>query len=245
MAQNNNFLLFRGRESSQLLQIDAGTSIEINGSSYTFEQAIDVPVIDGVNFSAVPTPTAQIGIGLVKNTDLKIRYVPTVAVDDFELGIFGIGVMHDIKQWIPAMKLVPIDLAGFIGTTKMSASIAIDDVDDAGFAISNGSAEMEVSATTVQVMISKKFTVFTPYASVGYNFTKSSINVNGEYTFKDQTGFSEDQTITNPIALEFKGGNSPRLTVGAQLKLLVLTIHADYTFQEYSQISAGIGISVR
>lgn len=242
---------FGGGEAQNSLFIEAGTTIDIDGTPYTFNERVNIGAIDGIGsdlpFTAVPTPTAQLGIGLFKNTDLKIRFVPTISSDGSEMSLFGIGVMHDIKQWIPGLKLVPIDIVGFAGTTKLSASIDIDDVDDADFAISGASAEMEVSATTIQLMASKKLAIFTPYVGIGYNITSSSVNVKGEYRFKDPVPLNSepDQVINDPVSLNFNGGSSPRITIGGQLKLLVLTLHADYTIQKYNTFTAGIGISVR
>ncbi|MEJ0033086.1 MAG: DUF6588 family protein [Bacteroidota bacterium] len=71
---------------------------------------------DGIGINFIPMPTAQLGIGLPKNTDLKVRFVPTVdlgkATSDNitgKFGLFGIGIMHDIKQWIPGVKALPFD----------------------------------------------------------------------------------------------------------------------------------------
>lgn len=249
-ASEGQLPTFGGGAAQNSLYIPANLTVDIgDGQTYTFTERVDIGAIDGVGadlpFTAAPAPTLQLGIGLMKNTDVKIRYIPTVTSGDFQLDLFGIGIMHDIKQWIPGLKLVPIDLVGFIGTTKLTTSIGIDDVNDPDFSISNAATEMSVTATTVQFLVSKKLAVFTPYAGIGYNFTKSSIDVKGVYTFKDQINPSNDQTITDPIALSFDGGNSPRMTIGAQLKLLVLTFHADYTVQKYNTFTAGVGISVR
>ena len=239
-----------GVETDEIFFVEAGTEIDLGGGQfYTYDQDFEFSVIRGVGadipFNAAPTPTFQIGFGLMKNTDLKIRYIPTIEKGNFKGDLFGIGVMHDIKQWIPGLKLIPIDLVAFFGTTKLTSSVTIKDVNDDDFSISDASMELSVTASTLQVMLSKKLSEFTPYVGVGHNFTKSSINVRGEYTFKDSNEIKPDQTIVDPISLNFDGGNSPRVTVGAQLKLLRLTFHADYTIQEYNTFTAGIGVSVR
>jgi hypothetical protein len=216
----------------------------------------DIPVVTGM-----PAPTANIGIGLIKNTDLKIRYTPEISTDGFKLNMFGIGVMHDVKQWIPVIKNLPFDLSAFFGTTKLTAEYAIDvDVNnssDNGFGGQSstsftgmGNAKFETSATTVQAIISKKLLFFTPYASVGFNAVKSNFTVDGDYTLSSDpddrvSGDEQTQNVSDPIDMEFTDAGGARMTVGARVKLLILTIHADYTLQKYNTFTAGIGLSIR
>ena len=66
----------------------------------------------------------------------------------------------------------------------------------------------------------------------------------GDYTYRD-TSSSEEITVTNPVDLKFDGGSTPRLNVGLQIKLLILTIHAEYALQKYQTLTAGVGLSIR
>lgn len=225
------------------LRIPAGATVE--GKTYTTQIDFDAPrgIGNVTPLNSIPTPTLTLGIGLFKNTDLKIRYVPEVATNDFEFNMFGIGVMHDIKQWIPGLKLLPFDLSGFIGTTSMSSKVFIADANEEDFSVENGVVELGIATTTVQAVISKQLSVFTPYAGIGYSFTKSTLDVKGTYTYDN--GVGEPSVVRDPISLDFSEGNSPRITVGGRLKLLVLTFHVDYTIQKYSTLTAGVGISVR
>ena len=196
--------------------------------------------------SGFPVPAVQLGIGIVKNTDLKIRYVPTIEVEDLSIGLFGIGVMHDIKQWIPGLKLVPFDLSGFIGFTRLNAEfdIDVDETDSNNYRYqANGVAEFKASSTTIQILASKKIAILTPYVGLGYNIGSSSFKVNGDFVYTDDIG--QSVTIQNPIDLSFDGGSSPRVTIGARIKLLVLTLHADYSIQKYNTFTVGAGISIR
>ena len=107
----------------------------------------------------------QLGIGIYKNTDLKLRWIPTVDVgDDGEFNLFGFGVMHDVKQHIPGLKNVPFDLSALIGYTKMSldynlANATANNSPDASLSTQNGKSSFEARAWTIQGIISKKFSV--------------------------------------------------------------------------------------
>ncbi|ADR23675.1 hypothetical protein MATR_24690 [Marivirga tractuosa] len=214
---------------------------EIDGEPYSFEQEIVAP--DGFGLSdlpgplAVPTPTVQLGVGIVKNTDLIIRYTPEINVDGLSFQSFGFGVKHDFKQWIPGMKLLPFDLSGLVGFNKISTNYQIDEA-------AGQFAEFNASATTIQAIISKKLLFFTPYAGVGVNIVKSNFAMKGDYVFNENT--NEEVTVSNPIDIDFDGSGGPRFTVGARLKILwVLALNVDYTIQKYNTLSVGLGLNIR
>lgn len=186
--------------------------------------------------SALPVPMYHLGIGLPKNFDLKIRFSPTVEFSDFRFNLFGLGLMHDVKQYIPGLKMLPLDLSIFAGYTQMKMEQGLSGT-TAG---ANQKAMAEFKATTVQALISKKISVLTFYGSVGYNFANSSLAMKGTYDLDDD-GTAE---ATDPVSLDF-ATSGPRATAGMRLKLAVITLHADYTLANYNALTAGFGINIR
>lgn len=186
----------------------------------------------------IPVPMAHLGFGLPKGTDVKLRFSPTMDLgDDTSFKIFGIGVMHDIKQWIPGIKLLPFDLSGFVGYTKLKLESQYDpetNPENIGL--------FEMNATTIQGLISKKFSVLTLYGGVGYNIAKSSVALKGSYDINDNG--QSDKGEVDPLDLKFAASGF-RTTAGLRLKLAVFTFHADYTLQKYKCLTVGFGISVR
>ena len=187
--------------------------------------------------NAVPSGMVQLGIGLVKNTELKLRFVPKQTIGDpgeeFKFNLFGIGVMHDIKQWIPGMKLLPFDLSAFLGYTRFKSSFAIDEdsPDQIG--------ELIVSGTTFQVVISKTLAMFTAYGGVGFINSNSDFALKGSYDIE-----SESAPLVDPVNFEFSSGGA-RANIGARLKLAVITLHGEYAVQKYNTLTLGFGISFR
>jgi hypothetical protein len=207
--------------------------------SATFEGPPGLDLKENLKRNIIPVPMAHLGIGLPKNTDLKIRFTPSIDLGDGgSVKIFGIGVMHDIKQWIPGIKLLPFDLSGFVGFTKFTMETELDATSG-----SNQRAIFEMNATTIQALISKKVSVLTVYGGIGYNNAKSNLALKGLYDINDD-GDTADAYERDPVALDF-AANGMRLTAGMRLKLAVFTFHADYTLQKYNCFSAGFGISVR
>lgn len=185
--------------------------------------------------TVVPVPTVNMGIGLPKGTDLKLRYMPSLDFGDGGAKMFGIGVMHDVKQWIPGIKNMPFDLSGFIGYTKMDFHVNFDEdhPDQKG--------ELGISATTIQGVISKKISVLTVYGGAGYNIAKAKLAMKGSYEVGEEPA---TETWVDPVSIK-TSASGPRVTAGFRLKLAILTLHADYTLQKYSCLTAGIGLSVR
>ncbi len=210
------------------LQDDA--SVTINGPP-----GLDFKNRIRMNF--MPVPTLNLGIGLIKNTDLKLRLVPERKLDDLSFKMFGVGVMHDIKQHIPGIKMLPFDMSGFVGYTKATMSIDLSE----SVPGTNQEASISFSALTVQGLISKKVSVATVYGGLGFNIAKSNMDMLGTYEIDGPSG---PETLTDPVALEY-AASGPRMTAGFRLKLAVLTLHADYTIQKYSVLSVGLGLSVR
>ncbi|SMG33216.1 hypothetical protein SAMN05661096_02081 [Marivirga sericea] len=235
---NTTLPTFVGGETNQQLVISNDDGIDGQGQ---FNQNIVAPsgILADLDYPgplAIPTPTIQLGVGIVKSTDLIIRFTPQINVGDFSFQSFGFGVKHDFKQWIPGMKLLPFDLSGLIGFNRISTNYQIDE--QAG-----QFAEFGASATTVQAIISKKLLFFTPYAGLGFNIVRSNFAMKGDYEF---SGDNETYTVTDPIDLTFDGSGGPRFTIGARAKILwVLALNIDYTIQKYNTLSVGFGLNIR
>lgn len=194
----------------------------------------------------IPVPMVQLGLGLIKNTEIKIRYIPETTVDDFTTKMFGIGVMHDIKQYMPLIKKAPFDLSIFVGYNKLTSSLLLSSsFDDAG----NGDqlGVFSSQSITFQALVSKKFSIITLYAGVGGNKIKTNFDIKGTYVldiFDPLVTSFVNTTIVDPVSLTIRGGGI-RATGGIRLKFGPLTFHGDYTLQEYNTFTGGVGLSFR
>ncbi|MEQ9303257.1 MAG: hypothetical protein RJQ14_05020, partial [Marinoscillum sp.] len=222
-----------GADDIPYLVYNENTPDEDDDISITAPTGLGLKEEYGVNF--VPAPSVQLGIGIYKGTEIKLRLIPEQTFGDpgeeFNTKMFGLGVMHDVKQWIPGIKNLPFDLSGFFAFTKMSNSYQMDA--DAPDQIGS----FDISGTTLQGIISKKLAVLTAYAGVGFSTSKVNFSMDGTYD-------TEAGTFVDPIDFEYKNGGL-RANVGARLKLLIFTFHAEYALQKYNTLTAGVGISVR
>ena len=155
--------------------------------------------------------------------------------DDEKVSMFGVGLMHDIKQWIPGNSVIPLDISLLVAYSNVDLDVLNidDDPGDDGF--------MTVTNWTGQLLVSHDFfvNILTLYGGFGYNHATNKIDIVGEYDI-----IASAEPIVDPVSSRqtntgFNG------SFGARAKFGVLTINAEYSIQEYNTFSAGIGVSVR
>ena len=207
-----------------------------DGSQVTY-LGVTSPMPKGLNIPVIPLPMLQAGVGLIKGTELDFRYMPELDIGSAgKVGLFGVGLKHDILQWLPIVDKIPIDLSIQAGYTKLSSEIELIDPTPENI---DPQANLDVSATTVNLILSKKLLMFTPYLGVGYNSTKTTFNVEGDYNI---AGLAIDMSDLTKIDFENKGF---RANIGFRFNITVLALQANYTFSEYPTATIGAGISLR
>lgn len=215
----------------------------------------------GVNTRWIPAPMIQAGVGLIKNTELIIRYVPNIKVSGHEFGLWGIGGKHDIKQWIPGLKKLPVlQLSIMYGYTRLHTFIDIDvdegDINAEGlpsdepYTWNNQYLKMVTQSQTANLLIGAKFPVISLYGAVGFVTTKTNLKLTGEYpSIYLDGGIPTVHAMTDPIDMEMKNQDGsitkPRFNAGFRLKMSVITLHCDYSWANYSVVTAGLGISIK
>lgn len=215
----------------ELTFLDPGTGQELVRITGPTGLGID----EDLPINAVPVPMIQLGVGLFKGTEVKLRYIPEQNFDDNgeeqgSVKLFGIGVMHDIKSLLPADKLLPFDLSLFVGYTALTSNVYVD-------AAAGQFAEFDASALTAQVVASKKLAIFTAFAGVGYAKSDIDFGLKGNYT-------TETTTYTDPINFNFSNSGL-RANVGFRLRLLIFNISGEYAIQEYNTYTLGFGVGFR
>ena len=87
----------------------------VTGQQVVFDGPEGLDMKKRFKVQGVVTPMIQAGIGIYKNTDLKIRFYPESNVgDDGKVKMIGFGIMHDIKQHIPGLKIVRFALSSMV-----------------------------------------------------------------------------------------------------------------------------------
>jgi hypothetical protein len=231
----------------------------VNGTTQTVAQFRTPQGVSGTT----PVPSFQVTLGLPLGNDLSVRFTPTINAGNFSGNLWGIGLKHNIKQWIPVLKLLPFDAAVMVGYTKSTLDYSFDTsikptdlVSDpnlvstpSGISYNNQGMKLKANAVMVNAIISKKIAFFTPY--LGFGVTRSSFDFNftGNFpilgNFNTATQKFDVTTLKDPIQLRYTL-TQPGATIGVRFKLLwVCALHAQYTLQKYSTASVGFGLNIR
>ena len=213
------------------------------GQSVSFSGPEGLAIKKAVGVSAIPVPMIQLGIGIIKNTDLKIRFVPQQSKGNTKGSMFGIGVMHDIKQYFPGDDLLPFDLSVLAAFTNVKGTTSLVNTDDNNKPLSNdGAFKYTLNSWVAQDIISKKISVLTGYLGVGYGSVSTTADITG--TFQVEQNGQNIGSISDPFSTKFKN-KSAKLTAGLRLKFGPIYLVGDYTVQKYNAFTAGIGVAIR
>jgi hypothetical protein len=220
----------------------------------------------GTGVGLMLSPMAQIGIGLIKGTEFDFRFFPNVSLGKYgKLGLWGIGGKHSISQWIPAVDKIPfLNISLMAGYTKFSSSfnltvtpadLEITDNTTGVISFDDQSLDLTVKSFTINALVSANLPIICFYGGLGIVNTKTELALTGYYPVPTIVPPSIDPEVNdnsaakNPINVEIENNDGkptkPRINVGLRLKLGVLTIHGDYTYANYSNLTAGLGISFR
>ena len=211
----------------------------------------------GIGFRAIPSAMLQGALGVGKNTEVIFRFLPDIEFND-DLGslqMLGLGVKHDLKQWLPAGMLLPFDLSLLAGYTNFSASTKDITLEpdanaiqtDLSASYDNQELEIASDAFTLNLLLSRKFSAFTLFGGVGFETSSFDIRLKGTYpiTTLDQTGQRIIENLNNPIDISLDGANTLRATAGFRLNFLFMNLYSSYTLADYSAITLGLGFGAR
>ncbi len=232
-----------------------GPQLVYNVEGYT-QDAFRMP--KGLNTNYVPTPMVQAGIGLIKGTEVMVRYMPDITSRGNKIGFWGIGGKHDLKQWIPGLKKLPaLELAVMYGYTKLHASVDMtitpEDIGLPASSVStwdNQNMTLITQSQTANLIVSGNFPVICVYGGIGFVSSKTNLKLNGDFPIPVLDGMEPAVGASvDPIDMTIKNqdGNAtqPRLNAGVRFKMAIITIHFDYSWANYSVFTAGLGFSFR
>jgi hypothetical protein len=215
-------------EASTIFGNADATKMTYNNNSTGLDVDFEMP--GGFKTPAIPLPMIQAGIGLIKNTAIDIRYMPMLNVgDNINVNLFGIGIKHDLLQWIPGIgDAIPMSLSLQGGYTSLNTELEI-----LGQEVS-----LKTKATTINLVASKKLLMLTGYVGLGYNSATTTFAADANF---DLDGLQFDEKVE----VAFESNNNLRTNIGLRLNITVVTIQADYTFSEYPTATLGLGVSLR
>ncbi len=246
---------------------------------------INYNAISGMNAKYAGAASIQAGVGLPKGIELMVRYFPDMSsainagipsdvdMEMLKTSYWGIGIKHDLKQWIPAIKKVPfLQMSALFTYSSFNTGFAGDDLildpgtivgdinnvqDNSGVSYDDQKFEMKVSSLTGAFLIGANIPVFQPFIGVGFNSGKFDAGLTGTYPIINiNTGYNpidpsskvfivnEGDIETDPLNVE-ASTTEFNLQMGARLKLGFFVLHYQYTRQKFNMHSGGIAVTFR
>ncbi len=240
---------------------ETGSQLNYNIDGLPETKAFDMPKGTGVAY--VPSPMLQLSVGLIKETDIIGRYMPSIRTGEAEIGMWGIGFKHGIKQWIPVLEKVPVlELSVHYGYTKMDAKVGLNvtpdmvELDDNTTGISWDDQKMTfvTQSHTANLLVSANLPVVCFYGGIGFASTKTDLDLKGYYPSIDLDAapamvVTNSSALLDPIDMEIKNTDGsitkPRFNAGMRFKFAIFTLHFDYTYANYSMATVGMGFTFR
>lgn len=238
-----------------------------NPGEFQYLYSQKVPTI---GISGFPGVTPQFNLGLPKGTEIMLRVLPPLKMSTDEIKsitgkVFGIGIKHNIKQWIPVIKHLPFSLS-LIGTyssvnlnlegpfldendllSNFSGEEQQEINDNPGTVIADYETqnfEFDVNSWNLSMLISKKFPIITFFGGVGITHSATKLSLLGNYPFiiYDESLKKLINNSTDPINVEVNK-NQFGLSGGFRLKFgfLSLTGSGIYSPDGFSSLTVALG----
>ena len=218
----------------------------------------------GTGFAFLPLPMVKASFGLPYGIELMGRYAPPVTLlDDYEISLWGVGIKHDIKQYLPFLKRMPVfnisvmaAYTEFISSAKLDLQPFANPVIQTLKTFDNQELGLSANGLTGNLLISANLPVICFYGGIGFNKTLTSLKITGNYPISTietdpsnqyfgQVVLRDEDVATDPINIDIEANDGLRYMAGIRLKLALVTLHADYTYADYHVASIGLGFTFR
>ena len=235
----NSIENFSSTSSSTPSILGSGKGATINYQNENVSGQFVMPD-QNIEIKGVPIPNINVGLVLIKGTEINVRYIPTYEYDIGFVGkgsveLYGAGIKHDVLQWLPINKFLPFDLSIQGAFSQLNTSFEVESQSI------RQEVNLDIQASTVNIIFSKKFTMITAYGSVGQNFVSSTLNANTNFSL----GSTSTLNFDFPLEINMPKTSEMQASAGVRLQFAIFTLFANQTFSSYPSTSAGIGISFR
>ncbi len=191
------------------------------------------------NINFIPSAFVQASVGLIKGTELKVRFLPKITADDVSVGLYGFGVQHDFTKHLPADKILPVAISAVIGYTHLDGTYDFTNTN----IIAGDSQRIDYVMNTwvFQAVVSTKLPVINFYGGLGYLTGKAETDILGTYIV--QAGPFQT-TYTDPFSVS-KDVSGVTANIGTKIKLGFFRFNVDYTIAEFNNLLVGFNFGFR
>lgn len=235
-----------GEGGDQILnfELDSDDIAVLGNNQYTGELSFPGGLKDELLFGTLPAPIIQASVGAVFDTDVLVRFVPTIDIEGSSFKLFGFGLKHNIMQYFGPLDKLPLNVSVLAAMSKASLEYDFSDSTFGGNS-DNRNMTFEADTFTIQALASIDLPVVSVFGALGYNSGNSQFDVSGDYSIDYELGSnSYPRVFKDPISIESDATGVMGL-IGARLNLLFMKIYTNYTIQEYNTLNFGISFHFR
>lgn len=218
----------------------------ILGNEIEYQGKLSFPggLKDELPLGTIPAPFVQASVGVVFDTDLLVRFIPTMEMQGSTFSLTGFGLKHNIMQYFGPLDKLPLNVSVLAAISKASFEYDLSDTTFGGNS-TNRIMTFEADTFTIQALASIDLPVISAFAGLGYNSGDSQFDVKGDYSIPySVSGINISRVLEDPISIASEASGVMGI-VGARLNLLFLKIFANYTIQEYNTLTAGVSFNFR
>ena len=218
----------------------------ILGNEIEYQGKLSFPggLKDELPLGTIPAPIIQASVGVVFDTDLLVRFIPTMEMQGSTFSLTGFGLKHNIMQYFGPLDKLPLNVSVLAAISKASFEYDLSDTTFGGNS-TNRIMTFEADTFTIQALASIDLPVISAFAGLGYNSGDSQFDVKGDYSIPySVSGINISRVLEDPISIASEASGVMGI-VGARLNLLFLKIFANYTIQEYNTLTAGVSFNFR
>lgn len=226
-------------------ELNFSFSESVLGNEIEYEGKLSFPggLNDELPLGTVPAPIVQASVGVVFDTDLLVRFIPTIEMQGSTFSLTGFGLKHNIMQYFGPLDKLPLNVSVLAAISNASFEYDLSDSTFGGNS-TNRKMTFEADTFTIQALASIDLPIVSAFAGLGYNAGDSQFNVSGDYSIDYGITGIGPRILKDPISIASDASGVMGI-VGARLNLLFLKIFANYTIQEYNTLTAGISFNFR
>ena len=226
-------------------ELNFSFSESVLGNEIEYEGKLSFPggLKDELPLGTVPAPIVQASVGVVFETDLLVRFIPTMEMQGSTFSLTGFGLKHNIMQYFGPLDKLPLNVSVLAAISKASFEYDLSDSTFGGNS-TNRKMTFEADTFTIQALASIDLPIISAFAGLGYNAGDSQFNVSGDYSIDYGITGIAPRILKDPISIASDASGVMGI-VGARINLLFLKIFANYTIQEYNTLTAGISFNFR
>ena len=232
-----------GKGGDQELNFSFSESVLGNEIEYEGKLSFPGGLKDELPLGTVPAPIVQASVGVVFDTDLLVRFIPTMEMQGSTFSLTGFGLKHNIMQYFGPLDKLPLNVSLLAAISKASFEYDLSDSTFGGNS-TNRKMTFEADTFTIQALASIDLPIISAFAGLGYNAGDSQFNMSGDYSIDYGITGIDPRILKDPISIASDASGVMGI-VGARLNLLFLKIFANYTIQEYNTLTAGISFNFR